>query len=262
MPKIYPNEITSYDILKSVVVVTMIVDHLGAYLLPDIQMLRAIGRASAPAWMFLIGFAESRDFSPRLWISAGVLVFACFVFGPTIFPLNILVTILLTRWGIDKVAHWYFSSFSTMILLSLGATLLLFPSLMLADYGIAGFAIALFGYLVRRPKVVKMKQVEIIGFGIFGFTLSSLVTLATFRFSAMELQCALFLTAMLFVALYKFRPAAYPQLTASLPRFITCICQCCGRRTLEIYVAHLLLFKSLAVYLEIGEFALWHWRWL
>ena len=65
--KTLPSSITSYDILKTFAVLTMIIDHIGLYFFPDEMWWRVIGRLSFPVWLFLIGYAQSRDI-PKLLI--------------------------------------------------------------------------------------------------------------------------------------------------------------------------------------------------
>jgi uncharacterized membrane protein len=50
-----PATFTNYDLLKLVALLAMTLDHLGAYLYPDIPELRVIGRAAAPIFCFLVG---------------------------------------------------------------------------------------------------------------------------------------------------------------------------------------------------------------
>jgi hypothetical protein len=56
--------LNSCDLLKIFALVLMIVDHIGLYFYPDLAYLRAIGRSSAPIWLFFVGyFAQHRDSS-------------------------------------------------------------------------------------------------------------------------------------------------------------------------------------------------------
>ena len=64
------------------------------------------------------------------------------------------------------------------------------------------------------------------------------------------------------VVLLVFRPQEYSALTAKIPPPITWILQFCGHRTLEIYVAHLLIFKALAVYWGLSGYGFLDWRWI
>ena len=97
MARTLPNDLTSYDFLKSLALLTMIVDHIGVYFFPDDLWLRAIGRTSLPIWMFLVGYASTRAVPPRLLIGGLILVAANAVVGMPILPLNILFGIAVTR---------------------------------------------------------------------------------------------------------------------------------------------------------------------
>lgn len=48
-----------YDYLKVVAILTMIVDHLGYYLFPEVLEFRLIGRVAFPLFLFLVGFNAS-----------------------------------------------------------------------------------------------------------------------------------------------------------------------------------------------------------
>ena len=76
MTKNLPRDLTSYDFLKAVAVLLMVIDHVGFYFYPDQQWFRVFGRLCVPIWFFLIGYARSRDLSLYLWGGMILLVFA------------------------------------------------------------------------------------------------------------------------------------------------------------------------------------------
>jgi len=51
---LYVNKGLSNDKLKIVALVTMVIDHIGAYLLPNVIFLRIIGRISFPIFAFMV----------------------------------------------------------------------------------------------------------------------------------------------------------------------------------------------------------------
>ena len=57
-----------------------------------------------------------------------------------------------------------------------------------------------------------------------------------------------------------FKPRIYPAMSATFPRALTAVIQLCGRRTLEIYVVHLIAFGVLGVMLEIPGMGWFQWR--
>lgn len=58
-----PIKIRRSDLLKLIAIVTMLIDHTGALLFPEMRMLRTIGRIAFPifAWLLVQGFIHTSD---------------------------------------------------------------------------------------------------------------------------------------------------------------------------------------------------------
>lgn len=257
--KALPREITSYDLLKTFAVVIMLVDHIGAYFFPDFLWWRSIGRIGFPIWFFLVGHASGRDLPFKLWGSALLLVGANFVTGMPIFPLNALVTIILIRLLIDPVMS--FSKFSLSNFWGRVAILILLVPITysLCEYGTLGLMTAMFGYMVRNRDKFDEKL-------IFQFMVTVLITFLMVQYLTFEFTIAHFAvmavgTALIRLMLLDFKPKSYPELTKKCGGAVTWVFQFCGRKTLEIYVAHLLLFKGLCLLLGFEHFGLFEWSW-
>lgn len=258
--KILPSEITSYDLLKAFAVIIMVVDHMGAYFFPDELWLRAIGRLCVPAWLFLIGYANSRDLSFKLCAGAGVLIVANFVVGMPIFPWNILATIIVVRLLIDPVMsfvkrgeHYLWATTALLIPLSI----VTYP---LCEYGTLGLLISMFGYMVRHKGEFSKDQ-------IFAFMVSVLIAFllvqqVDFGFSILQFSAMAVGAALVCLTLLDFKAKTYPALTKKLVFPVRWVLQFCGRKTLEIYVVHLLIFKLVALYLGIGVLEFLDWKWI
>ena len=63
-------------------------------------------------------------------------------------------------------------------------------------------------------------------------------------------------------ALLFFKPISYPSLTTALPRPLVTLIQLMGRRTLEIYVIHLTLFKFIGMWISPDRFPSLSLMWL
>ncbi len=48
MNKILPRDLTSYDLLKTLAVILMIIDHVGHHFFPDEMWFRVVGRLCVP----------------------------------------------------------------------------------------------------------------------------------------------------------------------------------------------------------------------
>jgi hypothetical protein len=247
-----PDSITSYDILKSVAVLTMIADHIGYYVFPDQEWWRVIGRIGSPTWFFLVGYARSREISPALMVWASVLLVADGVVGIGIVPLNALCTIILMRLTPEK---WIRASFRDLNNFLTAAVLLLIfygPGFFLTEYGAEAFIIGWFGYAIRnRPRFENGRGERFIPLFCAVFFLLTYVVSEQwlFQFRLWPGMAMALGVAGTTVLLYRFRPATYPALSARLPSFLRLAIQLGGRRTMEIYGIHLILLKAVGCYL-------------
>lgn len=238
-----PADLTSIDILKTVAVGLMIVDHVGWLLFPQIEWLRVFGRMCVPLWFFLIGYSSSREV-PARWLAAGVilLISSLAVMLPPL-PLCVLFTMALIRllmdplWTFLKAKPIYFW-WIVLLLVFVGYATDLF-----VEYGTLGLLLAMAGYARRNEaqvdawlgagKSALFMAAALSAFGIieclkFGFSMLAAMVLAG-GFIA------------IYFVLQTFEVKTYPgtadRASAPLVRFM-------GRYTLEIYVIHLLILKG------------------
>jgi len=261
LTKSLPSSVTSYDLLKTFAVITMIIDHVGAYFFPEDMWWRAIGRMSFPAWLFLVGYARGRDLSPALWGGAIILTAANFIFGMPIFSLNILVAIICVRLLLDplmvvlnKDNQKYFWPV-VVVLIVLGL-----PSQIMFEYGSFAFLAAVFGYMVRNKERYDLSFIS--NYMVAMFVGYLFVQYISFGFSMPQLVVMAVGTFFVWYALLKFDGKPLPELNDKLYAPARGFLKFCGRRTLGIYVGHLLLFKCAALLMGIEGFGLFAWDWL
>lgn len=255
-PYINPTlkELTSYDLLKLLAVVTMIIDHIGHYFFPEQLELRAIGRMSMPIWLFLVGYANTREIPPILWGGAFILLASYLVAGNPILPLNILFTIIIARAVLDTLVMTTFKNTENFLF---GVTAMIFlaiPTSALFDYGTLALMWALFGYLCRHQEEMQVSSKRLLGFlGIT--TLIYLVYQQVFFVfePAQSLIMILSVSISAFV-LYQFKAEALPDLTVKLPPPVNTLVKFCGRKTLYIYVVHLMLFLAIGFFTQPERF--------
>lgn len=250
MSKTLPKDLTSYDFLKSIAVLLMIVDHVGYYFYPEENWFRVVGRACVPLWFFLIGYAQSRGLSKDLWIGGAMLVLANIVVGSYLLSLNILFSMLIVRMVLDPLLDAALRSVREFALITFSLTLVMLPTIFLWEYGTQGIMIAMLGYMIRNRERIKALHPD--AFEIF-YVVNVLLFIGfqsfIFMFNKAEIVALSILSVISFVSLYYFRPMTFPELTAKLPRHLVRLLQFGGRKTLEIYVVHLLLFKIMAMVL-------------
>lgn len=267
--KKYPDVLTSYDFLKTLAVITMVIDHVGYYFFPEQMGWRLVGRLSFPIWLFLVGFAHSREINSLL-IGGGIaLLISSLVVGQALFPLNILFTIIVVRLVIDSVMQVALLSFQSMAMIMLACIIMSIPTTFLFEYGTHAILFAMFGYMVRRQSQISFASSNKTSFSneailiFMGVTMLSytLVQKIGMNFTMMEFY--VLNAGVLGICLYLsfFQRLKYTEETAKIPRPVVWFFKFGGRRTLEIYVVHLLLFKVAALAMFPARFGLFEWSW-
>lgn len=259
--KTLPSAITSYDLLKAFAVIIMIVDHIGWYFFPEHLWWRAVGRIGFPIWFFLVGHSMGRDLPPKLLWGAGILAVGNVLAGMPFFPMNALVTIALIRVFIDKVMKVALARQLYLWLISVGLMLLTIPTGQFSEYGTMAMLTAMFGYMVRHKEAINNDKL-IFQFMVFALTVFVILQQIGYGFSMEQFMFMALGTAVVRFTLLYFKKDQYPKLTEKLPGFVTFLIQLCGRRTLEIYVIHLLAFKAAAVMLGLEGFGFLEWVWM
>ncbi len=246
-----PKELTSYDFVKAYAVILMIIDHMGYYFYPDPEFfwLRVIGRLCVPVWFFLIGYSRSRDLGGRLWWGTLILVIANIITGQFLLPLSILATMLFLRIVIDPVMERALRNYEVLLGIGLIAFFLTLPAGYLWEYGTSGLLFAMFGWFMRNRERVNYSVKGVVELFVLVFCVAGFGMLQIFLFQFDRLQSIALITGLAIVCagLYFFRPAIYPRLTGSMPSPLVWLIQILGRRTLEIYVLHLVAFKFAAL---------------
>jgi hypothetical protein len=238
-----PRDLTSFDILKSLAVVLMVIDHVGWLLFPQYEWFRVLGRLCVPIWFFLIGYSDTRSVPVRWYIAGGILAVASIVVGISPMPLSVLFTMAIVRftieslWRLMEEKRFYFWGF--VLLLGFFG----YVSDMFVEYGTIGLLLAFIGHIHRHREEVEGQLGEgmVQTYTVVALTLFGGMELLKFGFSMLaSMVLAAGLLGMIFV-LQDFRPKTLPNTAnsahAPLIRFM-------GRYTLEIYVIHLLILKG------------------
>ncbi len=247
LSKNLPSDITSYDLLKTFAIITMIIDHIGAYMMPEFIELRAIGRLSAPVWFFLIGYALNRKLELRLWIGAIILMIGHYLINEETLPLNILFTFLLIRLTLNPLMKFLEIEFLRVLIFFIPLFVLSIFTMDYIEYGVLGYYCAISGYLVRHKDRLNMDNKQITILVLLAFIAYWMNQTLLFGFNSMNSAFVLFSFFILATILSEFKSKTYPELTEKLGSmkhvvFLT------GRRTLEIYVIHVLAFKAFGAF--------------
>ncbi len=261
MQKILPKDLTSYDLLKALALVIMVIDHFGAFFMPHDVWFRAIGRTGFPIWFFLIGYSNSRRVPVNMLIG-GTLVTAAFVVGGMyLLPVNVLFALALTRLCVDAVMRLALRNYIWFWLVLVVVIIAVLPSRIVLEYGTLGLLFAMYGYLRRHKTEVMIDASAMFLFVVtvaFVFIISQTASLNIYE--GAPYACMALGTLAVCGLLYIFQPQSCPALTrwsgplAPVLRFM-------GRWTLEIYVVHVLLFLAVAAFLH-PEKALFSFDWV
>ena len=228
--------LNSYDVLKLIALLAMIIDHLGYYLFPQVLELRDIGRIAFPIFLYLVGYSAS--FRLRhdliLW-GAFVTAGEAFTHHP-ILPFNILITIAVVRWLLPPLLKR-----SSLTPLGLAILFIIFvvwyPLFFWCDYSSVAFMFALSGYLQRQTPGSLRARVFLCASMLFHF----LLEMAVFGPSHLP-GMALTLSLTLYILWgFGLRPVSLRILPLPDQRIL----QFLSRNTLPIYGIHLVLFMAL-----------------
>ena len=256
-----PKDLTSYDLLKSLAVILMVLDHVGSYFYSDDMWWRAAA-TSAPLWFFFVGYAKGRNLNPPIWTGAFLLFLACFIVGKSIFPLNILFAIIITRLVLDNVMAVFFKSKSDMFFVIVVMAILAIPSWVAWEYGTIGIMAAMWAWMLRHQDEDPLIKETLPWFGvvtIMGFIGMHLIA---FDFSSLQTYMFAISTVIAFALAYFFKVKTYPDLTAKLPNIMVSALQIMGRYSLYLYVGHVLLFMVMGLWLNPEKFSLFEWAWV
>jgi hypothetical protein len=253
-----PVDITSYDILKSITVIFMLIDHIGAYFFTGEEWWRTLGRFGFPVWFFLAGYALHKEIDKPLWAGALILIVGNLVLGQYSFPANALVSIIVVKLLIDKLGKFAFSGFENLIYLSFLLILLGHHSNYAFEYGTLAILLGLFGYSVRHADELDIARWVRILFSIFVVTAITAFQIYEFNLNAVQSSVWACGMAMFSLIFYFFKPITFPKISSVIPRFLKLLIQFMGRYTLEIYVIHLLLIKAMVLYLHYGHYTLFN----
>lgn len=257
-----PNVLTSYDLLKSLAILLVVIDHIGSIFFPENYWFRAVGRGCIPIWCFLIGYSTSRDLSAPIWVWTLLLTLTSFVAGAGIFPLTILVTFIISRLILNSLARVMFQDWESLLYGTFLLVILTIPTMVISDYGSAALLLVLCGYALRHEKEIRIKPSTLRVFMAVSVAFFVLLELLVFNFPPPQAKLAVVMIGLTSLTVYFFQPKNLVGLTTGLPAFLVSALQFTGRHTMELYAVHLILFKMAAAYLGISHHGWGEWFWL
>lgn len=214
----------SYDAVKLVALLAMTLDHVGSFLLPQVEALRLVGRLAAPLFCFLVGWNRQYRFRGSLLVGAAVMS-AVDIALMGVLPLNILWGILAGRALLHAMDRQVTPPSPAVMVLALVVWLPL--SLMLFDYGALAWLWMLWGRAVRDGQG-RSQWV----YGISGALLGSAAMIYGFDMTLPWQVAMMAIFGGLCVVMPRFRLREYA------PKRWMVVAQLLSRQALPYYVAH------------------------
>jgi hypothetical protein len=237
-----PSHLNGYDWLKLLALALMTLDHVGAYLFPDAQWMRAIGRASFPLWLFLAGYGGRLSVPASLWMGALLVCGLQAAWLDMWLPLNILFSIIVARyalWLLTRRTQQIAEPLTCLV----GCVLFMPISMLLIDYGTLAILFALLGYAHakqdNRASIVLVFSVTWVAYLGWQYLL--------FDFNTAHTLLMLAACAPIIWLMWHFNPHA-----ATLPIHTRAhrVARWLSRQSLVYYVLHLALLIPLGVFIK------------
>ncbi len=240
------DAVTTTDWWKVAAIALMLVDHVGLYFFPEENWWRVIGRATAPIFFFLVGFAASRRV-PWTWLAFGAILTAIDIAhadGPADWTVNILFNFALIRWALPHLDAWLGDSRGRLVLL-MGLLAGLVPVIGdTLEYGTEGWLWALYGLYQRRAAERGTMGAASTRNAVAAFAALVYITTEFFDFG-FGLEQAFALALLVGVETVLLAGFGREVSRVQPPTALRPVTGFLGRHTLELYALHLLAFEAI-----------------
>ncbi len=245
--------VSTTDLWKALALLLITLDHYGLFLDPAQDWWRVAGRASLPIWFFFVGFARSRTV-PWTWLAIGIGLTLLDLWyedlDPAEAPLNIVLGFALIRLALPWIEERIWPSRWRIAALLAVLTLLLPVGGFIVEYGTEGWLLALVGLAHRRwleapdgETLWRRAAIAIYAGGAF-----CAVEIADFSFDPPQAAALIGLVAAVSALLVGFRR---DDVQWQPPVPVAAFLRLCGRRSLMLYAAQIVILTLAAVMLGI-----------
>ncbi len=241
----YGAAVNTHDVMKTVAIILMIVDHLGMFFDPHNMWWRVVGRSCVPIWLFFMGYRSTgKSTEEELKFFALLLIALDICTVQKIFPLNIFVTVMACRFFMRRIEKadikpYYFPAIIILCLLMHPFAMLLF------EYGGLAVMYAYCGFLHRRYPGSKSTVSCLVVTGV----LFALVQIDIFYLTWAQsiVMVTLIALATWFLSRFAHHDVPIPQ------KGVGTTLKFMGRNTMYIYFLHYALMLILATLLNPPE---------
>lgn len=233
---ISPHRITTHHVLKVIALVAMTIDHVGAYLYPDLLWLRVIGRITLPIFAFLIGHAPNRVLGREIWLWALLLMLLNPFLGAGFLPVNALITLACCQQALAFIDRKQLLDKEPCLLL-VASVCLFVPSFILMEYGTLAFLYMLMGYAVRERKMDWRRGKPVMLLALVGFLV---IQSHTLKYDMTQMVCMGVIMSALTLYLSRFEFKA----VSSVPAIFVTPLLFWSRHSMQYYVLHRLILQA------------------
>ena len=140
------------DLIKTIAILSMVIDHLGLYLFPECDSMRLIGRIAMPIFCFFAGYNfKGKPKNLILLYGVSLYIVTTILFSEFL-ETNILISIYLGQCYIfifhDQLKRFFYSGYPHVIF----AALLWHFTKDSIDYGSLSISIMILGYIAKHDK--------------------------------------------------------------------------------------------------------------
>ena len=245
-----PNNVrrtlTAYQ-LFALTVVAMIIGHIAYYFLPDISWLRVHDRILAPVFLISVGYNSGYKLSKTLIGGALFTTWLYYViFGN--FYITILGTIVIVRYIIEPLAQKMMANKEIFWITTLLLVLLYPFTNRFLDYGTLALILALAGWLTKNGQAIENKIIKPKYYMILAYLVYVPSIQMAFNFSPLQLIIFALGTSLIFYILYNMKTLLLNSIRNKPTDIISHTCKYVGKKSLEIYLLHIILLQLLYYY--------------
>lgn len=225
----------TYDIIKDIAFITMIIDHIGCYLMPKLLVLRLIGRISAVLYAISFGINKNRNMNKLFTFAVVTSLVQMFMLG-MIFPLNIFFNFFVSALLIDYIELIY--NKYPYIFLCIFLTLL-FPLGVITDqvteYGIFLTFLMFCGRIFIKDKKDKKDLITTIIIFIIYFIYSA----NNFKFSVIQSSILFVFLTFIYINMFDFKIKDIEHVKCETLLLVL------SRYSMELFVIQTIIFSYL-----------------
>lgn len=218
------------DLLKTIAIIAMIIDHLGLYIFQDTLDLRVIGRIVMPIFCFFVGYNFTAPKALIMLLGLTLTLLNYVLWHMTV--LNMLIGIYFGQCILYVLHKYYLEQDKYLWSATLFMLLIAQFSQPFFEYGTLGTAFIIVGRLYRLGK-------EDPGFMLL-LVPSTMILCTQFNFN---IQSNIIATILVGITCYVLSTRYYDR---PIPVNLKCI----SRRSLVIYFCHVVVISTLGYYLS------------